>query len=392
MIKHTNWFNTFNLYILLWSLYFVQGLLIENNLTSRMLYIPFLLLTMYYVTKVYSSYKQLNITMKVLCWFFALLVCYGVALLILNDAVGSDRKSFLMMLFESLGPVFVFYVLSIQGKITEDILKNCFWLLLAVSILSFFVYKQEMLELANSTVIGFEENTNRAAYDFVGLISFVFLFNRKPLLQYMLLLFLCYFVVLSIKRGAFVSGALVILWFIYVSVESSSKQKRAGIILLVVTALIVGFYFINQFYNNSDYFQYRIELTKEGSSSGRDMIYGALWQHYINNNNIVQLLFGEGAYHTQNIVFYKAHNDWLEILIDCGIVAVLIYLVYWICFMMDCRNSRPNTLVHSMLVACLMITLSRSFYSMSFSDMLMSTNLIMGYCFANISRQPLNMR
>ena len=392
MMKNIKLLDPFNVYILIWSSYFVQGLLFESKVVSLMLYIPFLLMTIYYVTRVYSLYQQLNITMKVLCWFFALLVCYGVVLSNLNDALGTDRRSFLMMLFESMGPLFVFYFFSKQGKITENILKKCFWLFLAVSILSFFVYKRESLELLYDTSNVFDEDTNRAAYDFVGLLSFLFLFERKPILQYMLLFVLSYFVVLCIKRGAMVSGTLVLLWFIYVSVESSSKKKRTGIILLVVASLIAGYYFVVQYYNTSDYFQYRMELTKEGSSSGRDMIYSALWQHYINNDNIVQLLFGEGAYHTMNVTFMKAHNDWLELLIDCGLISALIYLVYWICFMMDCRNSRPNSLVHFMLIACLIITLSRSFYSMSFSDMLMSTNLIMGYCFANINRQPSNLR
>lgn len=75
-----------------------------------------------------------------------------------------------------------------------------------------------------------------------------------------------------------------------------------------------------------------MEDTASGQSSGRDILYSTYWSHYINNDNIVQLLFGEGAYHTENILHLKAHNDWLELLIDCGLCGAILYFVYWYSF------------------------------------------------------------
>ena len=33
-----------------------------------------------------------------------------------------------------------------------------------------------------------------------------------------------------------------------------------------------------------------------------------------------------------------AHNDWLEILTNQGLVGVVIYGFYWVCFMLTCRS------------------------------------------------------
>jgi hypothetical protein len=124
----------------------------------------------------------------------------------------------------------------------------------------------------------------------------------------------------------------------------------------------------------------------EGSSSNRDIIYGTLWRHFINNDNVLQVFFGEGAFHTQNVTGYvKAHNDWLELLIDCGLITVLIYLIYWISFAINWLKSKPDILVFSMMGACFIFSFSRTFFSMSFSDMPFYTSMIMGYCFAKVS-------
>ena len=46
-------------------------------------------------------------------------------------------------------------------------------------------------------------------------------------------------------------------------------------------------------YEKSSYFQYRYEVTMEGSSSNRDVIYSKLWYHFINNDNIYAKRYGK---------------------------------------------------------------------------------------------------
>lgn len=382
-------FDACTIYILLWLLGHVQNLFLSSSLVSLSFSIPYLLMTLYYIAKVFVSFHPKG-AMKALCVFFVVLVCYGVALLILDNAKGAENKSFLMMLFNSLGPIFPFYVFTQQGLLTEKRMKNWFWPFLVVIIITFFVTQQRNLAEALESEYEYEEVTNNTAYSIAGLIPFVFLLRKKPIWQYFIMVLLLSFIVSGMKRGAMLTGALMLFWFVYVSVKTASKGKKLGIVLLTTITLIVGYRYIIRYYENSDYFQHRVEATMEGSSSNRDVIYETLWQHYINNDNILQLAFGEGAYHTQNVTgSLKAHNDWLELLIDCGLITVLLYVVYWMCFVIDWKKSKPDSLIFSMLGACFIYTYTRTFFSMSFSDMPFYINMIMGYCFASINSETI---
>ena len=375
------YFDACNIYILLWVVGHVQQMFLNNSFISRVFYVPYLLMTIYYIFKVYVSYRPQG-TMKALCLFFAVLIVYGIALLFLDNARGQARTSFLIMLFGSLGPIFPFYVFTRKGLLIEKRMMGWLWVFIVVAIIGYFVEQQKALALIMEKGREYEEITNNAAYSFAGLIPFVFLLKKRPLWQYMTLGILFYFIISGFKRGAMLVGALMLIWFVYASLKSSSKGMRFGILLLTVMAIMVGYRFITNLFENSDYFQYRIESTMEGNSSERDEIYATLWHHYIYNDNILQLAFGEGAFHTENVTGHvKAHNDWLELLIDCGLFGVLLYLVYWGCFIRDWVKSKSNPLVFAMLGSCFVFTFTRTFFSMSFSDLPFYTAMIMGYCF-----------
>lgn len=77
----------------------------------------------------------------------------------------------------------------------------------------------------------------------------------------------------------------------------------------------------------SDYFNHRIEQTLEGDSSNRDVIYGGLIIHFLDETNALKLFLGNGAQATLKIHGGFAHNDWLELLINNGIIGALIYIL-----------------------------------------------------------------
>lgn len=370
--------NMCNIYMLVWLLGYIQNIYMNNSFLSLVLYIPFVLMTSYYIMQVVLRYR-LKGAIKSLLFFFFILCIYGLFLLILNDAAGQDPKSFLMMLFSSLGPVFSFYVFARQGKLSEKNLKFFFVIFLIVAIMDYFEYERKMfLLLAQNNP--FEEITNNTTYYFVGLLPFLFLFNKRPVCQYLSIACILGFVLAGMKRGAILTSLLILVWFICRTFKSSSWKKRVVIVAALCALFFVGSKFVETLYSTNMYFQQRIEDTVEGQSSGRDKLYVAFWNHYINNDNILQVLFGEGAYHTENIMHLKAHNDWLELLIDCGLFGVILYLIYWYRFMKDWIKSRSNTIIYSMMGACLIFTFVRTFFSMSFSDMPISICMMMGYC------------
>ena len=368
-----------NLYVILWLLGYIQNIYLSNSLLSIVVYIPLTLMTIFYIAKVAFKYKPKGV-MKILLYFFFFLCIYGVALLLLKDAAGQDPKSFLMMLFSSLGPIFSFYVFTKQGELTEQRMKLYFVFFLAVAIMGYFVYEQKSLMLLalNST---YDETTNNTTYYFAALLPFIFLFDRKPLIQYLLIACILGFVISGMKRGAILISSLLFVWFIIRTMINTSTKKRLWIICILLLFIFIGVHFIENLYDTGDYFQRRMEDTISGQSSGRDIIYSTYWNHYINNENILQLLFGEGAYHTENILHLKAHNDWLELLIDCGLCGAVIYFMYWCSFFKLWKKSKANPVYYSIIGACLLFTFIRTFFSMSFSDMPFSMASLLGYVF-----------
>lgn len=372
--------NPCNLYVILWLCGYIQNIYFDSSLLSMVFYIPFTLMTMYYVKEVILNYRTTGV-MKVMLYFFLFLCVYGVGLLLYNDAVGQDPKSFLMMLFSSLGPIFPFYVFTKQGYLTEYKLKICFFAFFIVAIMEYFAFEQKALMLLelNSP---YDEITNNTTYYFVALLPFVFFFNKKPIFQYLLIACILGFVLSGMKRGAVLISSLLLVWFVVRTMKNASTKQRFFLLLILLLFVFVSVHFVENLYDTSDYFQKRLEDTTEGQSSGRDRIYSTYWNRYITNDNALQFFFGEGAYHTENILHYKAHNDWLELLIDCGLCGAVLYVIYWSAFFTFFKRIKKQSILYSIAGACLVFTFVRSFFSMSFSDMPFSACMLLSYIWA----------
>ena len=204
--------------------------------------------------------------------------------------------------------------------------------------MEYFAFEQKALMLLelNSP---YDEITNNTTYYFAALFPFVFFFNKKPVFQYLLIACILGFVLSGMKRGAMLISSLLLIWFMIRTMKNASTKQRFFLLLILLLFVFVSVHFVENFYDTSDYFQKRMEDTVEGKSSGRDRIYSTYWNHYITNDNTLQFFFGEGAYHTENILHYKAHNDWLELLIDCGLCGAFLYLIYWYSFFRLWRRS-----------------------------------------------------
>lgn len=358
----------------------------NSSLLSMVFYIPFTMMTIYYIAETVSKYRTKGV-ISVMLFFFLFLCIYGVGLLIFDDAAGQDPKSFLMMLLSSLGPIFPFYVFTKKGYLTEKKLKVFFVAFLLTAIMEYFAYEQKAAIMLLTSMSAHEEITNNTTYYFVALLPFVFLFNKKPIVQYLLIAFILGFVVSGMKRGAILISSLLLVWFVMRTMHNSSTKKRLWVICLLLLLVFIGIHFVENLYSTSDYFQRRMEDTMEGKSSGRDKLYSTYWNHYISNDNILQILFGEGAYHTENILHLKAHNDWLELLIDCGVCGVVIYIVYWFSFFNFWKKIRKWSILYSIAGAYLIFTFVRSFFSMSFSDMPFSACMLISYVWAQCFKQ-----
>lgn len=112
----------------------------------------------------------------------------------------------------------------------------------------------------------------------------------------------------------------------------------------------------------------RIEDTLEGDTSNRTRIYGAALRSWINAPSFLNLIFGYGTDGTLSQIGIRAHNDWLEILVDYGILGVVMYLSFFICLIKAAWRSKGNPRLFYALLSVFFIWLSKSIYSMGFTN------------------------
>lgn len=217
-------------------------------------------------------------------------------------------------------PIFTGFQIGLHKKITAKQWLVISLLILLLGIYSFYLSKQEALFLHN-----LKETTNNSAYIFLHILPFLpLVLNRYKSLTLALLTFCFIFVMMGAKRGAIVCMGCIILYLMWWYLKRQHySPKTILLILSIFTIFLIG---INYFLNESDYLQKRLQQTLEGNTSRRDVIYYILWNKWINADLLTQL-FGRGSAQTVPLAGNYAHNDWLELLTDVGLVGAFVYLM-----------------------------------------------------------------
>ena len=345
--------------------------------------------SMYYAFYANIKYK-LPVYFKALNVLLIMFTIYGFLLIISGETLmvtqGRWREvgntGYLKSIYKSLLPIYAFYVFARKELLTEKTMKFWFFIFLVLAIRSFYRVEAAMLRKALEEDSSAEEFTNNVAYTFVGLLPALVLFYKKPIIQYVCLAICSYFIVLGIKRGAMLTGGICLIWFVATNVKKVPKNRRWVVVLVSAVALAIGFYFIRYMMATSSYFQYRIDQTMEGNSSGRDRLYATFFQQFINESNPFRFLFGNGAYSTLKFSDNLAHNDWLEIAIGQGLLGIMIYLVYWICFYVNWRRSKNHPQAFMAIGMILIIYFLSTMFSMSYNNVSRCAAMVLGYYLA----------
>lgn len=179
-----------------------------------------------------------------------------------------------------------------------------------------------------------EEMTSRnnGAYTLLYLLPFILCFKKSSLriggliITFIALLF-------SMKRGGLVAFAIAVLVYGLVNIFFVNK-KKIGIgsfilSVIVIAGLIYMFVFFDELTGNI--LSVRFQSLEDDGGSGRMDIYSVVWSH-IKQSSFFELLFGHGwdAVRQNCGMEASAHNDFLEVLYDFGIVVFLLYVAFFI--------------------------------------------------------------
>lgn len=389
MAKH---FNICTLYFLLCILMALNGVLYPGSgIVSQSIQFIFIIISIYYAIFANQHYqlpvyfKALNVLLIMFTIYGVILIVSGERLMVMKTYYEVSNTGFLKNIFKSLLPIYAFYVFSRKGLLKEENARFWFFIFLLLAIRSFFGAQRAALLRAEERGSTAEETTINAAYTFVGLLPGLVLFYKRPVMQYVLLAVCAFFIIFGMKRGAIFSGFAATVWFLYYNLKVKRvKRKRKFVVFLVSVFVVAAIsYFVDYMLRTSDYFNYRIAQTELAGSSGRDELYSTFFQHFVNEQNLIVFLLGNGANATLKISENFAHNDWLEIAINQGVLGLTIYFVYWLSFYKSWYRSRNNNYAYMALGMVFIVYFMATLFSMSYNSVSRCSAMVLGYYMAS---------
>ena len=126
----------------------------------------------------------------------------------------------------------------------------------------------------------------------------------------------------------------------------------------------------------------RLEQTLEGNSSNRDVLYAYLWDAWVNADFYTQL-FGRGIAQTVNVAGNYAHNDWLELLTDVGLLGATNYLAIFVSLFMFRKKFQTNSQEQTSFTLVLIFWLLKTIFSMGMGIMGGISMMLLGTLIGN---------
>lgn len=323
---------------------------------------------------------------KCLLVFVLLLSFYGL-LLILSDKVlyvsisgrYVPNKSYLRNLIRSLGPIFVVYYYAKRNGFSLAKLKLIYYIFLILTLIRVFVL--------NSSD-GADDVINRNfAFAFIPFMPFTIIVIKKQYVKDVLIALFVFISIVLMKRGVILSLFVAFLIYLFRTRLQSSSVGNKIVTVLFSLGLLLGLYsLVSNLYTTNDFFQARFENTMEGDSSGRDDLFSFFYNYYLQRTTVSEFLFGMGANATLAIWWNYAHNDWLEIAINQGLIGLFVYLSYWVSFVVLALKKNSNRDVKTALMMFASIYFILTFVSMSYGSYGFLTAIPLGYCVAEAQK------
>lgn len=382
-------FNRCDFFLLIWVLYYLQGIAYpEGGVTSLALLVVNLLISASCTFKV-MQWRNKPIYFKGLNILILLFTIYGFILVFMSPSTiyyplsGMSMKSYsyIKSIYLSLLPIYPFYYYIKKGFLTAERLRIWGVIFLASVTLSYIRMQRDALK----ALLDADEITNNSCYLFLSCLPLLVLYRKKPLIQFACLAFVIAFIVMGMKRGAIAIGLVCAVYFMLQSIRNSKGKTRILFMLLSIGICICAVFFFTHEMTTSDYMMKRIDDTLAGNTSGRDNLYSFFWKYFTEQADFKHYLIGRGANGTLEIYYNYAHNDWLEIAVNQGILGVVVYAFYWLCFYKTWKHA-TNIDAKTILALTALIFFAKTLFSMSYNDMSYVSTSVLGYALATLKR------
>lgn len=240
-----------------------------------------------------------------------------------------EAKSIMGLLVFSIPillPIFFYWYFYYVDRMID---KSFFFFLLFLScIIMLQGYYQSYQMYVMSTLMQ-DEGATSGVYTFLYLLPF-FLVSTKLTVKITGIIFVLLITAFSMKRGGAIALSLGLYLYYLVDIHCKRKVIKPKVVInafcvICVLYLIVSI-FMQEYFDN---IIQRMNLIADDEGSGRLEIFSLTWKMII-NSDFVSLVFGHGwnAVVSKHEMGLSAHNDFLEIIYDFGIIGLVFYIMF----------------------------------------------------------------
>ena len=379
----------FHIYIFLWIVYSLNGIVFEpSGYVSRLSLLFILIISIYNVLwvnikrKLPSYVKGLNLLVLVFT-IYGVFFIFDPQVIVTEDGEKMVHYVYLKTIYMSLLPFYSFYRFSLNGSLNHNSILRLLPIFIIIAIIK---YLENQFTMQAESIEG--GITNNVGYQFVAFLPYVFLMEKKKSTQIILLFFLILMCFLSVKRGAIIIAILFTGWFFISRIVFSQRRNKRRIILGAIVAM-AGLYLLFQFFVlNNAYFASRLDSTVSGDNEElRSVMYAYMLDWFLYNNTTTGFLFGNGPYTSVKIIGLLAHNDWLELALALGCVGIISYLYYWFSLIKTSRLLRKANFHQAYYISMsfLLIYFMKSLFSMSYESIPITSSMLLAMVLASSS-------
>lgn len=210
------------------------------------------------------------------------------------------------------------------------------------------------------------------SYFCIAMLPFIFTFCKKW--KNLLLFIVIAATILAAKRTGMLACGIAIVFYYFL--KDKKNTKKATNIIKLTLLLLIALILANQFIGEEfSLIIERFQNISEDDGSGRGTVFQEVFNLIINSSSN-DLFFGHG-YNTviETSIGYSAHNDFLEVTYDYGIIGLAIYILFYLSLLLK-RKHIKNINWQSAFTCSIIIFLINSI----FSHMILFPNSILVLC------------
>lgn len=279
-----------------------------------------------------NLFLRSSISRIVLLWmFYTSVICFFT-----SDLFYFDIREVLW--FPSI--FLIFYYIGVTDSIGNvgRIFKNTILLIVPINILLYVAVRSIMNSLSGTVLF----SSNQI---FFVLLLLPFLpFIKSKVIKYILFGIMAAAVLYSFKRSALLCMGVVLLISLYFDfVKGKGIRILKYLPILLVLVLIAVRIYVNIDESTGGHITDRIENTEEDKGSGRLDVWKSVLSNWLSSNYI----FGNGHNSVVKAGIAReggygqplsAHNDFIEVIYDYGVVGIMIYVAYTCKILLLCRK------------------------------------------------------